>query len=176
MKLKDRIAETFLELVQKKSLDKITVRDIVDKCGVTRQSFYYYFSDIFDLIEWVMQRESESLISDISKNRTLEQRVKRFIEYIYSNRELMRRLMNTSELATIEKIKIKTARTFFKKISDPKVISDMSSAELEMTLDFYSFAIEGFMMGMYIRNDTDIDRASAYLLKLIKGETPFIKE
>ena len=52
----------------------------------------------------------------------------------------------------------------------------MSSAELEMTLDFYSFAIEGFMMGMYIRNDTDIDRASAYLLKLIKGETPFIKE
>ena len=114
MKLKDRIAETFLELVQKKSLDKITVRDIVDKCGVTRQSFYYYFSDIFDLIEWVMQRESESLISDISKDRTLEQRVKRFIEYIYSNRELMRRLMNTSELATIEKIKIKTARTFFK--------------------------------------------------------------
>ncbi len=50
MNLKDRIADVFLELVKKKSIDKITIKNIVEQCGITRQSFYYHFSDIFNLI------------------------------------------------------------------------------------------------------------------------------
>ena len=38
-----------------RTLDKITVKDIVEDCGVNRQTFYYYFRDIYDLLEWNFQ-------------------------------------------------------------------------------------------------------------------------
>ena len=36
----------------KKPLDKITIRDITDDCGISRMTFYYHFQDIYDLVEW----------------------------------------------------------------------------------------------------------------------------
>ena len=43
---KKAIVETFLELLKEHSLDKITVKDIVEKCGINRNTFYYYYQDI----------------------------------------------------------------------------------------------------------------------------------
>ena len=48
---KKAIRESFLHLVAKKPLDKITVRDIVDDCGINRNTFYYYFQDIYAVLE-----------------------------------------------------------------------------------------------------------------------------
>ena len=45
------IIHSFLYLVGKKQIDKITVRDIVDDCGVNRNTFYYYFQDIYAVLE-----------------------------------------------------------------------------------------------------------------------------
>lgn len=48
---KKAIVESFLRLAGKKPLDKITVRDIVDDCGINRNTFYYYFQDIYAVLE-----------------------------------------------------------------------------------------------------------------------------
>ena len=48
---KKAIMESFLHLMEKKPLDKITVRDIVDDCGINRNTFYYYFQDIYAVLE-----------------------------------------------------------------------------------------------------------------------------
>lgn len=39
------INDSFKELLQRKSLDKITVKEICEHCGVNRQTFYYYYMD-----------------------------------------------------------------------------------------------------------------------------------
>lgn len=48
---KRAIVDAFLQIVAKKPFDKITVRDIVDFCGINRNTFYYYFQDIFGVLE-----------------------------------------------------------------------------------------------------------------------------
>ena len=48
---KRAIVESFLHVAAKKPLDKITVRDIVDDCGVNRNTFYYYFQDVYAVLE-----------------------------------------------------------------------------------------------------------------------------
>lgn len=58
---KKAIISTFLELVNKQSLDKITVKDIVDRCEINRNTFYYYYKDIYDLIENIFQMESQNM-------------------------------------------------------------------------------------------------------------------
>ena len=45
------IVEATVRLAEQKSLNKITVRDIVEACGITRNTFYYYFHDIYDVLE-----------------------------------------------------------------------------------------------------------------------------
>ena len=44
------LAESLKKLLAKKTLEKITVKDITDDCGVNRQTFYYHFHDVYDLV------------------------------------------------------------------------------------------------------------------------------
>ena len=48
---KQAITDTFLRLLLRKPFRKITVRDIVEECGVNRTTFYYYYQDIYAIIE-----------------------------------------------------------------------------------------------------------------------------
>ena len=40
-----------------KSLDKITINELAEDCGISRMAFYYHFKDIYDLVEWVCVEE-----------------------------------------------------------------------------------------------------------------------
>lgn len=50
------------ELMAAKPLEKITIREITDRCGMKRQNFYYHFTDIYDLTKWMFQEEAISLL------------------------------------------------------------------------------------------------------------------
>ena len=58
---KKAIIESFLRIAAKKPLDKITVRDIVDDCGVNRNTFYYYFQDIYAVLEEICRNGVEKV-------------------------------------------------------------------------------------------------------------------
>ena len=60
---KRTIQITFLQLLEKQSMDKVTVRDIVEECGINRNTFYYYYKDIYDLLEDVFKEELKRLES-----------------------------------------------------------------------------------------------------------------
>ena len=60
--MKYALAQSLKKLLSVRKLDKITVKDIVEDCGVNRQTFYYYFRDIYDLLEWNFQDAAEKLI------------------------------------------------------------------------------------------------------------------
>lgn len=54
--MKEKIADQLNALLRRKSLDKITVKELVDGCGISRQTFYYHFQDIMDVVEWQQKR------------------------------------------------------------------------------------------------------------------------
>lgn len=51
------LAESFKELVQKKPIEKITIREITDLAGVIRPTFYNHFQDKYELLEWIIHKE-----------------------------------------------------------------------------------------------------------------------
>lgn len=63
---KKAIAGSLKELMRKKSLEKITVSDIVKNCGLNRQTFYYHFKDKYDLVNWIFNKEIVSALSVVS--------------------------------------------------------------------------------------------------------------
>lgn len=60
--MKEAIAAAARTLVMDKHVKKLTVKDIVEECGITRQAFYYHFADIPELLQWVLERETTQIL------------------------------------------------------------------------------------------------------------------
>jgi len=56
------IKETFIQLLEEKPLSEITIKDIVEACGINRNSFYYHYQDLPSLIEEIVKEEAEAMI------------------------------------------------------------------------------------------------------------------
>ena len=50
---KKAIKESMKKLLTERSIDKITVRNITDDCGISRNTFYYHFADIPSLVQGI---------------------------------------------------------------------------------------------------------------------------
>ena len=54
--MKYRLAEAMKTCMKTMPVEKITVKEIVQECGTTRQTFYRYFLDKYDLINWYFDK------------------------------------------------------------------------------------------------------------------------
>ena len=61
LRTKNAIRRSFTELLAERPFDKISVRDIAERSEVTRNTFYYYYTDIYALAEDVFESEIERL-------------------------------------------------------------------------------------------------------------------
>ncbi|NLZ76523.1 MAG: TetR family transcriptional regulator [Spirochaetales bacterium] len=62
MDTKARLAESLKELMAEEPLDKITVKEVVQHCGVNRQTFYYHFRGMGDLLDWMFDHEGAEFL------------------------------------------------------------------------------------------------------------------
>ena len=87
--MKYALAQSLKKLLSTRKLDKITVKDIAEDCGVNRQTFYYYFRDIYDLLEWNFCDATECLIRNGLDHGDWRSGVKAVTEYLQENRTLV---------------------------------------------------------------------------------------
>jgi len=68
-----------------KPLNKISIREITDDSGVNRQTFYYHFQDIYDLLEWLYRDEAIRLFESRNSSFTLNDGILFILKYIQKN-------------------------------------------------------------------------------------------
>lgn len=61
------IREAFLQLLNEKTLSKITVKDITDRCGINRNTFYYHYQDIPELVEEICALQVDRIVRIIPR-------------------------------------------------------------------------------------------------------------
>lgn len=59
---KRALADSLKKQLTKKSLEKVTITDLTDDCHLNRQTFYYHFQDIYDLISWMYVSTAQEAI------------------------------------------------------------------------------------------------------------------
>lgn len=64
---KTAIIDAFWQLLEERPYNKITVKDIVDLCQINRNTFYYHFHDIPELLENTLKRDADYMIQTYSK-------------------------------------------------------------------------------------------------------------
>lgn len=143
------IMSTFMQLLEGESLDKITVRDIVEECEINRNTFYYHYSDIYDLIDDVFRVETEKFMSeDVDENTTFGEeyeraacfvlKYKKAILHIYDSkkRDVLQNYLETLAFSFISR--------FVKKEADGYGLPD---EDIDYITGFYTHAIVGNTLG-----------------------------
>ena len=74
------------ELLREKPLEQIRVRELADRCGIRRQSFYYHFNDVYELLDWSISREREHLLRRQEEFVTWQQVYLDLQQYMAENR------------------------------------------------------------------------------------------
>ncbi len=86
---KQAIFSSFLKFLQEKPLDKITVKDIVDDCGINRKTFYYYFSDIYAMAEEMFRAKLDGLQKEFPPGEySWNDFIEKASEYMYDNKKI----------------------------------------------------------------------------------------
>lgn len=83
---KQAIIETFIRLLDREPLDKITVQEIVAECQISRNTFYYHFGDIYALLDALVQRDIAVLREQQSRGDTWDENLTKALDYILENR------------------------------------------------------------------------------------------
>lgn len=83
---KRKMAESLKKFMAKKPFDKITVRDILEDCDISRQTFYYHFEDMYDLLTWLFETELISLLQESENVLTWDEGILLVLRYVEQNR------------------------------------------------------------------------------------------
>ncbi len=83
---KQAICDSLKQLMQKKELNKITIAEIMEHCGMARQQFYYHFEDIYDLVRWMFQEEALSLLQQQEGTALWQDGLLQLFRYLQENR------------------------------------------------------------------------------------------
>lgn len=79
------ITDAFLRLLARKPFKKVTVRDIVEECGVNRTTFYYYYQDIYAIVEDLFS-VTLAVYADVLRGRRDEENLRDTAQFISMNR------------------------------------------------------------------------------------------
>ena len=169
--MKERIAREFAELARTKSIDKITVKDIVEACHITRQTFYYHFQDLIDVIDWSLRQAMEELVEKSIRIDSREQVIELFLSEAVKARGLLRKLLASQLREQTERLIEESVRSYFREMVERReLLQDVSLSDAQVALDFYTFATVGMMLEYCSRPNLDVKRLAGQITRLMSGD------
>lgn len=92
---KNHIKNTFIEMLEERPLTQITVKDLVSRCGINRNSFYYHYEDLPALINEIVIEEADRIIEAYPKINSMETALYAVIDFASSKRRAILHIFNS---------------------------------------------------------------------------------
>ena len=135
-------AQSIKDLMKYQSLDKMTVTDIVKHSGMTRQTFYRYFQDKYDLVNWYFEKLADKSFRQIGNSSTLKEGLIKKFSFLLND------------------------KVFFMQAFQSKDYNNVENYDYQCILDFYSHIIQKkigeipedimFLLKMYCHGSIDM--------------------
>lgn len=109
--------------METKPLNRITINEIVDSCGLNRKTFYYHFEDIYDLLKWTLDQEAMARFDQFDLVTEHLQAVRFALDYISENHSMLKNIVHSIGRTEL-------SRFFYNDIYQPVYKLVCTSAEL----------------------------------------------
>lgn len=144
---KKAIVEAFLELLNEKPLDKIKVKEIVDSCGINRNTFYYHFEDIHALLTFVLDGEVERVIAEHADVKSLEEGFIEAAHFALNNKRAVYHIYNSVSREELERYLNRIAEDVVRRMVEGlDAIGDVLELDRELIIHFYKCGLSGMVM------------------------------
>ena len=165
-----QLAAALKILMAQKSMDKITIAELTSLCNIRRQSFYYHFEDIYDLLRWMIENEAISLLKQQEGALLWKEGLLQLFRYLEENRTVclcalksvgrnhLRRFFEADIYAIIH-------RTIEQLTENIGVHNNLDSfVDVEMLTHFYVVALAGMIESWLLG---EIDRTPEQLIQFV---------
>ena len=92
---KKLFAEALKNLVVQKSFSKITVSELIRVCNVNRKTFYYHFTDVYDLLKWTLEQEAIEVVKKFDLIIDYEEVILFAMDYIEKNSVFLKNIYDS---------------------------------------------------------------------------------
>ena len=164
------IMEAFLDLLGKKPLDKITVKDIIETCGITRNTFYYHYRDIYDLLEKIFIYEHEKRLQAL-KDDSWQEVFKLMLKDAVEHKVIIYHILSsTIQDKLMRYVFDSTDHSLLKYVRREAQGIAVSEEEVRYVADFYRYAFTGFFLKfLWTDMQGDVDEMVDRMGMIVEG-------
>ena len=169
---KRALAASLIKLLSQKPLDKVTVKDIIEDCGVNRQTFYYHFKDIYDLVDWIFLEMASEFLEGKETYDTWQQGFTQILYCVLRNRRLIMNAYNSLSREQVERFLYALTYDLLLGVGEEEAVDvPIREEDKKFIIDFYKYAFVGLRVewikkGMKEQPEAFIEKLSV----LIKGD------
>lgn len=161
------ISDTFSELVKTQDVDKITVTMLIGECHISRQTFYYHFQDIMEVIEWTLEQATQEMLERSLKSQSAREALIVLIDTSKANSVFIRKLLDSQKRDQIEMLFVQAARSYCQRLlQERKEELPANDLETEAALDFLSFGMTGILFKYCGQNSIDSSKLADQICRL----------
>ena len=165
---KNRIYECALDLAGKRPLNKISIKDIISECKITRSTFYYHFHDIYDVYTSFVDMKMDEMLEQADNDA--EAAVFDFMEMAAGYKKVWLNLYNCighEKLSSFASDKLE--QLIRMSISKEYDLASIPALDLEIICAFYSEAVFGIFIRWLIGGRFDTSDELKYTLERIRA-------
>ncbi len=134
-------------LLLKKPLEKITINDITEDCGINRMTFYYHFKDIYDLIEWCCVEDAKKALEGKKTYDTWQQGFLQIFEAVLDNKPFILNVYHSVSREQVEIYLYKLTYDLLIGVVEEKSAGmSVREEDKKFIADFYKYAFVGLML------------------------------
>lgn len=176
MNTKKALAASLKKVVETKPFSRVTVSELISDCGVNRKTFYYHFTDIYDLLKWTLEQEAFEVVKQFDLLTEYEEAICFVMDYVEKNsaflcniyhslgREELKRFFYLDSIKIITALVNKGETTL--QLTVPKELK-------EFLVQFYTEALAGVLLDWIVTHEKrDRDKTVIYISGIMRSAIP----
>ncbi len=144
---KRALAASLKKLLNQKPLNKITINDIAEDCGISRMTFYYHFKDIYDLVEWVCVEDAAKILEGKKSYDTWQEGFLNIFQAVLANKPFVMNVYRCVSRERIEQYLNPLIRRLILGVVEEKSAGmALDEEDKRFIAGFYEYAFVGVML------------------------------
>lgn len=140
-------------LMLQKPLDKITINDIAEDCGISRMTFYYHFKDIYDLVEWSCQEDASRALAGKKTYETWQQGLLQIFQAVLDNKPFILNVYRSVSREQVENYLYRVTYDLLEGVVEEKAQGmSVRQEDKELIATLYKYLFVGVMLD-WIKGD-----------------------
>ncbi len=135
-KMKYRLAAAMKKCMERMPVEKVTVKEIVEECGTTRQTFYRHFLDKYDLINWYFDKILSESFKHMGTGETVYESLVRKFRFIEHERLFFDAAFRYDDQNSLRDHDYREIHAFYTNMIESRTKEPLSS-ELNFILEMY---------------------------------------